>query len=121
MRIGEVAGKSGVPASTLRYYEEIGLIPAPVRVSGQRHYDAGIFSILHTIQTAQQAGFTLREIREMMQHDDWRSQWHQMAREKLVDVKQAIAHYRDMQSILEMSLQCTCSGPDDCMVLVQRR
>ncbi|MEO1442094.1 MAG: MerR family transcriptional regulator, partial [Chloroflexota bacterium] len=56
VRIGEVARQSGVSASTLRYYEGIGLIPAPVRVSGQRRYNADIFRVLRTIQAAQRAG-----------------------------------------------------------------
>lgn len=118
MRIGEVARQSGVSASTLRYYEGIGLIPAPVRVSGQRRYNADIFRVLRTIQAAQRAGFTLSEIREMMHHDDWREQWQHMAREKLTEVEQTIAHYRQMQAMLEASLQCACSGVDDCVVMV---
>ena len=49
--------------STLRYYESIGLLPAPQRVSGRRRYDAGVLQRLEIIRTAQQAGFTLAELR----------------------------------------------------------
>ena len=40
MRIGEVAGRAGVRVSLIRYYEDIGLLPEPDRVTGQRRYDA---------------------------------------------------------------------------------
>jgi DNA-binding transcriptional MerR regulator len=46
MKIGEVSRRSGVNATTLRYYEDIGLIPPPERRSGQRVYDDTIFTRL---------------------------------------------------------------------------
>ena len=42
MRIGQVAERAGVRASLVRYYEEIGLLPEPARVSGQRRYDRSV-------------------------------------------------------------------------------
>jgi MerR family redox-sensitive transcriptional activator SoxR len=42
LSIGEVARRTGVPASALRYYEDAGLLPAPRRVSGRRRYDAEV-------------------------------------------------------------------------------
>ncbi len=66
MTIGEVARQTGVRTSTLRYYEEIGLLPAPSRVNGQRRYDAGILQSLALIHVAQQAGFTVAEIQVLL-------------------------------------------------------
>ena len=42
LMIGEVVRRTGKAASTIRYYEEIGLITPPERISGRRHYPAGI-------------------------------------------------------------------------------
>ncbi|MEP7294406.1 MAG: MerR family transcriptional regulator, partial [Chloroflexota bacterium] len=63
LTISEVARQAGVRTSTLRYYESIGLLPEPARISGRRHYDADVLQRLEIIRTAQQAGFTLAELR----------------------------------------------------------
>ncbi len=64
MRIGEVAERAGVPAKTIRYYETIGLLPAPDRAAnGYRDYADGIIDRLAFVRAAQVCGFTLGEIR----------------------------------------------------------
>src|SRR5258707_3588044 len=65
MTIPEAAGQSGLQASAIRYYEQIGLLPAAARVSGQRRYDTSILYRLSIIQRARQLGFTLEEIRQL--------------------------------------------------------
>jgi DNA-binding transcriptional MerR regulator len=52
--------------SSLRYYEQIGLIPPPTRVSGRRHYRPDVFRKLAVIDTAQRAGLNLDEIRLLL-------------------------------------------------------
>ena len=56
MRIGEVARRAGVRSSRIRYYESIGLLPEPERVSGQRVYDEGVLKRLAVIDVSQRAG-----------------------------------------------------------------
>lgn len=114
MRIGEVARRSGIPASTLRYYEDIGLIPEPKRVNGRRDYDVKIFEVLDTIQLAQSAGFTLREIRNLTVDDNINERWKRMARKKLVDIQQTILEFQSIAKILEQSLNCNCDSRDTC-------
>ena len=64
MLIGEVAHRSGVPPKTLRYYEDIGLLPAPARtVSGYRDFDGTVIDRLRFIRSAQAIGLSLGEIR----------------------------------------------------------
>src|SRR3954453_18726501 len=70
MRIGEVASRAGIRVSQIRYYEDIGLLPAPDRVSGQRRYDARVLRRLAVIDVAQRAGLSLSEIRELLQHGE---------------------------------------------------
>ncbi|GHO65486.1 hypothetical protein KSC_043780 [Ktedonobacter sp. SOSP1-52] len=53
----------GIRTSALRYYESMGLLPAPRRASGgHRHYDASILELLAILRMAQQAGFTIAEM-----------------------------------------------------------
>ena len=58
LTIGEVAAMAGLQASTLRYYESIGLLPPAKRVSGQRRYTTNILSVLAVIQMAKEASFS---------------------------------------------------------------
>jgi DNA-binding transcriptional MerR regulator len=67
VRIGELAELSGVPAKTIRYYEEIDVLAAPARTaSGYREYDESTLDRLAFVRAAQALGFTLGEIREIV-------------------------------------------------------
>lgn len=67
MRIGAVAGKTSVSVETLRYYEQRGLLPAPERsTSGYRTYPADTVRRVQFIRNAQELGFTLDEITELL-------------------------------------------------------
>lgn len=67
LTIGKVAALIGISANTLRYYEREGLIrPASTSPSGYRLYDEGAVSRLRFIRQAQQCGFTLTEIAELL-------------------------------------------------------
>jgi DNA-binding transcriptional MerR regulator len=67
--ISEVARRSGVPASTLRFYEEKGLIVSTGRRGLRRLFDAGVFERLALIALGRAAGFTLEEIATMFSTD----------------------------------------------------
>jgi MerR family copper efflux transcriptional regulator len=67
MRIGEVAAEAGVGIQTLRYYERRGLLPIPKRqTSGYRRYDADVIQRVRFIRRAQDLGFTLQEITDLL-------------------------------------------------------
>jgi DNA-binding transcriptional MerR regulator len=68
MRIGEVAERSGLSATTIRYYEDIGLVPAPARApNGYRDYGAEAVERLRFIRDAQESGLTLEEIASILE------------------------------------------------------
>lgn len=68
MLIGELARRSGVPAKTLRFYEQEGVLDEPARTeSGYRDYPAEALDRLAFIRSAQAAGLTLSEIREVIE------------------------------------------------------
>lgn len=67
MRIGELAGISGVAASTLRFYESNGLLPAPRRAgNGYRDYPQDTLERIGMIRLAQSLGFNLEQIRKVL-------------------------------------------------------
>ncbi len=67
VRIGELARRAGTSARTLRFYEQAGLLPAPLRTpSGYRDYDDTAIARLAFVRAAQAAGLTLAEIREVV-------------------------------------------------------
>ena len=67
MKIGEIAGRAGVPAKTIRFWEDQGLLPAPARTAaGYRDYGPAILERLAFIRHAQAAGLTLEQIRQVL-------------------------------------------------------
>ena len=67
MRTSEVADKAGVNTQTLRYYERRGLLDAPPRTpGGYREYPSSAVSLLRFVERAQQLGFSLGEIDELL-------------------------------------------------------
>ena len=70
LSIGDVAARSGVPATTLRYYEQLGLLPPPAREGGRRRYDPDALARLEVIGACKVAGFTLDEIQTLYADDE---------------------------------------------------
>src|SRR5256885_15842902 len=66
MTIGAVAAQAGRRPSSIRYYEQIGLLPRPDRRSGRRVYGPDTVRTLAVIETGQRAGLTLHEIRDLV-------------------------------------------------------
>jgi len=61
--IGDVARRTGLAPSAIRFYEKAGLLPPPSRSSKQRRFDADAFGRIRIIQLAREAGFTIEETR----------------------------------------------------------
>lgn len=71
MRIGEIERRSGVPAKTIRYYEQIGVLPEPGRTpAGYRDYGEDAVVRLAFVRDAQAVGLTLGEIRSIVAFRD---------------------------------------------------
>ncbi len=111
MSIGEVAEIADVATSTLRYYEEIGLLKAPPRVNGRRRFQADVLPILALVQLAKDANFTLDEIKELIYDfptDMPISQrWQAIAERKIKEVDAIIHQAKSTKALLVESLNCT--------------
>ena len=80
LTIGELAARTGLPTSTLRYYDRIGLIPATSRSGGQRRYDPKVLQRVRAVTLCQRSGFSLEEIRRLL---DGGRPWQALARRKV--------------------------------------
>jgi MerR family redox-sensitive transcriptional activator SoxR len=116
MRIGEVARRAGVRVSLIRYYEDIGLLPDPDRVSGQRRYDETVLRRLAVIDVAQRAGLALDEIRELIEHgnDPMSERLRELAERRLPEIDALIERARRVRSWLETATACGCQSIDAC-------
>lgn len=116
--IGDVVERAGVAASTIRYYEEIELLPPARRVNGRRRYDQAILEKLNTIRLAQRAGYTLDEIQTLL-HDfpadtPPSARWRAMAQEKLQELDERMRTIQAMKAMLERTLECECETLEEC-------
>jgi DNA-binding transcriptional MerR regulator len=116
LSIGEVASQAGVATSRIRYYESIGVLPEPARVSGRRRYSPEILRRLATIDVAQQVGFTLGEIGQLLNADDEPAhrRVQRMAESKLPDIDALIQRATAIRRWLEMTSACECESIEAC-------
>jgi MerR family transcriptional regulator, redox-sensitive transcriptional activator SoxR len=123
--IGEVVQRTGKAASTIRYYEEIGLVRPPERIGGRRRYPSEIVRELAIIETAQRAGLSLQEIRLLLEAspDDRLSteRLREVAERKLPELNEAIARAQVVRGWLEDAALCHCPTLDDCPLFGEPR
>jgi MerR family redox-sensitive transcriptional activator SoxR len=119
MKIGELAGRSGLNASAIRYYERRGLLPAPHRAGGQRRYPTDALHRVVLIRFASEMGFTLNEIKVFLNglQDDAPvgPRWNKLAHRKILEVDQSIRRSRRLKSLLEHLLHCRCISLEVCV------
>jgi MerR family transcriptional regulator, redox-sensitive transcriptional activator SoxR len=122
LTIGEIARKAGVAATTLRYYEQIGLVPAPARLGGQRRYDDAILARLDVIGLCKSAGFSLEEIQLLFADDaPGRPASRALAQAKLAEIDARMAALARARTVIECGMQCTCPSIDACTCGVHTR
>jgi DNA-binding transcriptional MerR regulator len=118
MRIGQLAAATGVNPKTIRYYESIGLLPAPVRsTAGYRRYNDEDVERLEFIRRAQQLNLSLSEIEEILALRE-RSQRPcdyvvRVAQRRLGDLDRRIAQMQRARAELRALLQRAGDLPDD--------
>ena len=118
MTIGELAAESGIPASTIRYWERIGVLPKPARVSGQRRYSPDAVQRLAVLRLAQACGFRLEEMRHLL-HGFGPGvkpprRWQELARQKRQELDAQIARLKAMRRVVDRVMQCQCVELPEC-------
>ena len=112
LAIGEVAARAGVEPSAIRYYESLGLLPRPKRAGGKRRYDADVLDRLALIGLAKDAGFTIKEIKQLVSETTPTAvpaeKWRLLATRKLAELDESAARLRRMRRVLRQALDCGC-------------
>ena len=120
LTIGELAKRSGVNATALRYYEGKGILPPPARISGRRRYGADAIRRVEVLRFAQQAGFSLQEIRTLFHGFESRTplsaRWQKMARAKIQELELLATRIGKMKKALQLGLNCGCMRIEDCLL-----
>lgn len=115
LTIGEVARQAGVAATTLRYYEQIGLVPPPGRLGGQRRYDDSVLARLEVIRLCKSAGFALEEIQLLFADDaPGRPVSRALAKSKLAEIDAQMEALARARAVIEWGMRCACPSIDAC-------
>jgi len=123
VKIGELALRAQLNASAIRYYERLGLLPAPERIGGQRRYPAEALNRVLLIRFAGEMGFKLDEIRVFLNglRNDTPvgPRWKKLAHRKIRQVEQSIQRARRLKMLLEHLLDCRCVSLQVCVERLQ--
>lgn len=123
LRIGDVATQAGVNIQTLRYYERRGILEEPDRTrSGYRKYPPETIRVIRFIKRAQELGFTLGEIADLLRLREDRTRRRKdvrsLAEAKIKDIDEKVRRLRAMRRALGILLDsCMCDGTPECPIL----
>ena len=124
LTIGQLAKRAGLNPSAIRYYEAHGLLPEPPRISGQRRYGDDTLARLAVIDVAKRAGFTLDDIRVLLNATDAGQPAHEqlqaLAQRKLPDVEELIDRAERVRGWLQTATGCGCDSLDVCALFAQQ-
>jgi DNA-binding transcriptional MerR regulator len=126
LAISELARQVGLRASTIRYYEQIGLLTPARRVSGQRRYDLSTVHRLAMVRRAQEVGFSLTEIRGLFfgfqQSVPVSARWKALAARKLLELDAKMEKIQMMKELLErIQSRCGCDTVEQCGARILQR
>lgn len=123
MKIGDLAHRAGLNASAIRYYEKIGLLPAPSRANGQRRYSSNALDRVLLIRFAGEMGFTLDEIRIFLngirESAPVGERWKKLASRKILEMQKIIARARHLEKLMRGLSHCRCSSLHECVHRLQ--
>ncbi len=119
LTIGQVAERSGVPHTALRFYEERGLISAVRTTGNQRRYQRVVLRRLAFIRTAQRVGLSLEEIQAALatlpqDHAPTRADWARLSRGWRTELDARIAAMQRLRDNLENCIGCGCLSLKSC-------
>ncbi len=123
IQIGELSRRTGCNIETIRYYERIGLMPAPPRRGRYRSYGSEHLGRLSFVRRARELGFTLDEVRALLGLAGGGpascAEVRTLAASHLADVRERIADLKRMERVLADSVQACDAGEDPGCPLIQ--
>ena len=118
LSIGEVAERSGLATSAIRYYEERGLIRPLGRQSGHRRFSPSAARRLRAITAAREAGFSLEQIRDLLDSQaEGSGDWRGLVEGRIAEVRARIERLETIEAALSDSLRCGCRAWDECPIV----
>jgi DNA-binding transcriptional MerR regulator len=115
LTIGELATRTGVASSALRYWEELGLLPPPARVSGRRRYPPSTAGLVGVILLLRDVGFTLREVKTFIaSRSPTGNDWRDLYQRKLTELDHRIAQAQVARTAIAHGLACPHNNIRDC-------
>jgi MerR family redox-sensitive transcriptional activator SoxR len=119
LTIGELAARSGVPASTLRYYDRLGLIPAERSAGNQRRYPRSVLRRVAFVRVAQRVGVSLEEITAALatlpaDHTPTKSDWQRLSRVWHDRLDERIGLLVRLRDQLSGCIGCGCLSMKSC-------
>ena len=114
--IGQVAKESGLAASAIRFYEQAGVLPKPIRIGGRRQYDPSILERLAVLERAKACGFSLAETRQLFygfrEGTPPSERWQTMARRKIAELDELMGKIAATKELLQRP--CACKDLAEC-------
>ena len=120
LSIGKLAAAAGVGVETVRYYQRRGLLETPARADGIRRYGSEDMRRLRFIKQAQTAGFTLEEIKELLDLDasDDRARARELANDRVAALDRRIKELQAARDALKrLARECGSGSPGPCPIL----
>jgi len=119
MKISELAKRANLNPSAIRYYEKIGLLPAPVRSGGQRRYSSESLDRVLLIKFAGEMGFSLPEVKTFLsgirETAPVGPRWKKLAVRKIGEMRQVVARAHRLEKLLRGLSHCHCSSLRECV------
>jgi MerR family transcriptional regulator, copper efflux regulator len=122
MNIGEAARRSGLPAKTIRYYEEIGLVRPDRRDNNYRDYGAHTLEVLRFLRRSREFGFTIEQCRALLSlyEDPTRcsSQVKELASARIGEIDEKIRELEALrESLGRLVHECPGDHESDCPII----
>lgn len=118
MTIGELSSLTGIPSSTLRYWERIKVLPKAMRVSGQRRYSAEAVELIGVLKLAQACGFSLPEMSRLLHGFQPGAapseRWRTAVRDHREILEHKMAELNAMRRLLRRVERCQCIDLAEC-------
>ena len=119
--IGEVACRTGLAASAIRYYEDVGVLSAPERIGGKRRYPSETVERLRLVRFCRDVGFSLDEIRAYFADSGgptMKARWQRFVDAKTAELDAQLAQVAAARRLLQVTRDCDCVDPEECRLVL---
>lgn len=124
LTIGDVAAATGLQASAIRYYEDVGVLPRPGRTGGKRRYDPEAVDRLLLIRFCRRLGFRISDMRGLFvdpSNGRTKERWRRLVDARLAEINGLIEAAKGVERVLRESRECDCVTLAGCRFLREER